>query len=182
MKDKVKEMKKRKASIATLFTVAALAGIGFGNFITVEQAGAKSKDLIDVASNKRPEKVNQNIVKSWRVATATYDIDTQEWTQYDYTDRYKFLDTLSQQEKNSFSDAFVEAMANNSKEGDSMPLVLVNDKKDRVVFLFQRDFGTGKSVKIELVAKQVKQQNQISKNSEGVYSEKEWDVGSIEEK
>lgn len=173
-------MKKRTWTVASMFIVAAIAGVSFVGFYGVEDAQA-TKEKVKIKSEEkmmdhRSKETSEKIEKSWRNALKVYDINDSEWTKIDYADRIHLTDTLSEEEKTSFYTAMFNAMEKHSKIGDMMPLMLVNKGKSKVIILFQHDEGKGKTVKIELALKEgVK-----SFSNDG--ASKEWTIEKVEEK
>jgi hypothetical protein len=170
-------VKKRAWIVVGMFAVAAIAG---GSFYGAEDAKA-SKMTADVKQADkmkihRSKETNEKIEKAWNSAKETFAFDDRGWTQYDYADRSHFTATMSEQEKSSFYEAMLSAMAEHQKVGDMMPILLVNNDKTKAVIIFKRDEGKGTSVKIELTLAEGSTPSDSTKESRA------WKVDSVEEK
>ncbi len=173
-------MKKRTWTVASMFAVAAIAGVSLVSLYGIQDVQA-TKEKVKIKNEEkmmdhRPKEIREKIEKSWSNALKAYAIDDSEWTKIDYADSIHLTETLSQEEKTSFIDSMYGAMEKYSKIGDMMPLMLVNEDKSKVVILFQHDEGKGKTVKIELALKG--EANSLTNDG----ASRKWTVENVEEK
>ncbi|GEB32496.1 hypothetical protein [Brevibacillus parabrevis] len=169
---------KRKA-IVSLLVVAGIAG-ALGSFALAGEKATPSKPQKFVAAEStRPAELNEKLQKSWEVSINKFDIDTDQYTAYDYFDRKVILEQLPAEERMSYSDAILQAVNSVRKEGDLMPMLLVKDDLSETIIVFQRNDGTGTSV--ELVLKEQDSNKNKSLRSESE-QQRSWALTSVEEK
>ncbi|KZE44663.1 hypothetical protein AV540_23800 [Brevibacillus parabrevis] len=169
---------KRKA-IVSLLVVGGIVG-ALGSFALAGEKATPSKPQKFVAAEStRPAELNEKLQKSWEVSINKFDIDTDQYTAYDYFDRKVILEQLPAEERMSYSDAILQAVNSVRKEGDLMPMLLVKDDLSETIIVFQRKDGTGTSV--ELVLKEQDSNKNKSLRSESE-QQRSWALTSVEEK